>query len=520
MGRGVLPIAILSRHLLGAETGGSLPERVSTAMLRLSGLLFDLWTLLGSASTRPAQGGESKGGIVGLTTGDEQTVPDWSQRLARLDDLVFRSDVEATWATLVADPFVRLTSRYPTKPVNRTRRPILAGPRGPWSIDAGWSPFNQSGLVRDRQVIRTADTPPNRLAIGLAARVLDELRRIETEAGEKLMESSLFIVADDLRKAAETVLHAPAFVEVPRNARVPLDSPSLQLNARCRPLLDAWLRLDRRMTFFGTMYSEVLCEPIARAEVLYERWCHATMVRATLDAVRESHGPAVHEVLDDAGTLAKVQSSDCQVYMLYTGLLPHRGGDGSESDESWNWSGLNWSTDSAATTVDVPANRDSIHIGISSWSPVSRPDGVIVVAQRDLKPTAHCWDAKYRPLTMPKDEGKKPDRQAAGAAYQAHAFRDAVTIDYSHSESKTSDRLSVSWSLVVHPGAIRPTKRNILTKGRKPLSWDWYRTKGYPGDGGIDIRQAGPAEYTRGTSDPPQVDGTDLRKFMKKIIGP
>ena len=490
VGRGLFPIAVLPRHLLGAERGTSVADRADGALRRLGGLVSDLWSIV-TDSAAPRPGKESQASLS-LTTGDTLRT-DWWQRLARLDHLVFRAGVADAWAALMAERHVRLVAQYPSRPLYMARDPVLSGPRGPWSQADGWSPSNPRGMVRERVVIRSGDTPPNRLALGFARRVLDELRRIHQDSGGALDGSGLALIAGEIRVQAENILHDPAFADVPRDATVPLDSPSLQLNARCRPLLDAWSHIDRKASLLDPHLGEVLLQPIARAEELYERWCHVAFMLAIRERITQLTGsPAeLHpQTLDHTHVILK--SGELAIHLLYTGFLPHRPDQGAEDDETGRWSGLKWS-------VGGSRSLTYHNISLESWSPVSRPDGIVLVCRGGLAICAHAWDAKYRPMTMMHAKGT-PGRTAAGGVYQAHAFRDAVKLRFDHSE----DPLPIVWSVVVHPGAAQPRSGGRPQNDWAPISWAWAvdanDRKGVPlsrvltlGCGGVAIGAACPA---------------------------
>ncbi|MBL8615151.1 MAG: hypothetical protein JNM72_06020 [Deltaproteobacteria bacterium] len=337
------------------------------------------------------------------------------QRLHRLLSLLREGGVLDAWEALLADPPVLLTAEHPVRPMGRARRPILAGPRGPWSLAEGWSPDRPLGLVRDRQVRRTADTPPNRLAVQLAARVRAELDLLQRALGKGSAPHAYSALIDDLRQRATAIERAPAFAEVDRAAPLALDSPSLQANRRCQPLLRAWHRIGREVRYTNDIpLDEVVLEPLAKAHHLYELWC-AHRLRALLTAQLGS--PA--EDGADGWTRATWRQGDGGRLVLAASLDP---GPLDEDD---------------AMKGD-PRKATGWSQAVRSWGLVCLPDGYLAVRARPGEAWhVLIWDAKYRRVTF--------NRYLSGITYQAHAFRDAVRVVLD------GQAIPALWSVVLHP---------------------------------------------------------------------
>jgi hypothetical protein len=277
------------------------------------------------------------------------------------------------------------------------------------------------GLVRDRQVRRTADTPPNRLAVQLAARVRAELDLLQRALGKGDAPHAYSALIDDLRQRATAIERAPAFAEVDRAAPLALDSPSLQANRRCQPLLRAWHRIGRAVRCVTDIpLDEVVLEPLAKAHHLYELWC-AHRLRALLT---QELGPPAE---DHNGSTAKWTRSTWRdgpaQIVLAASLAP---GPLDEDD---------------VIKAD-PRNATGWGKEVLSWGLVSLPDGYLAVQPGPGKDWwVLIWDAKYRRVTF--------NRYLSGITYQAHAFRDAVRV--------VLDKVGqpALWSVVLHPTRAR-----------------------------------------------------------------
>lgn len=419
---GVFPRNLVSAAEVRAATrvdGGLAP--VSSALRRLDGIVRDLWHH--AAEVKPPS--EPTPGISVRSGAQEKS---WFQQLARLHDLVVHRGVRDAWQAMAADPVVRLVTEFPVVPVSRARVPVVHGSRGPWSLPRGWSPDRPDGDLRERVVTRTVDTPPNRLAVGLAARVLEAidqlLRDAPRDAETQEPDARVLGMVEPIRQAALDALNTPVFREVNPYAPVALDSPSLQANVRCRPLLDAWYQLTQGVAPNDPLrLDDLMLEPLAKAHQLYERWCFLALSHAAasvlgrpMGAVRKDGEVLVYEVSDTHGSV--------RVYHAADGASVPTSDDDDDDDAPPKHK----RKDDPDNATWRPLTR--------SWSPVSRPDGFLVI-QRGGAPRVHAWDAKYRPL-------RNGESRDAGFLYQAHAFRDAITW--------VSPAMSLRWSLVLHPG--------------------------------------------------------------------
>lgn len=413
------------------------------------------------------------------------------QRLHRLLSLLREGGVLDAWEALLADPPVLLTAEHPVRPMGRARRPILAGPRGPWSLAEGWSPDRPLGLVRDRQVRRTADTPPNRLAVQLAARVRAELDLLQRALGRGAAPHAYSALIDDLRQRATAIERAPAFAEVDRAAPLALDSPSLQANRRCQPLLRAWHRIGREVRYTNDIpLDEVVLEPLAKAHHLYELWC-AHRLRALLT---EELRRAPEEDGANGWTRATWRQDDGGLLVLAASLDP------GPLDED------------GVVQADP---RRSWGEAVRSWGLVSLPDGYLAVQPGPGAPwRVLIWDAKYRRVTF--------NRYLSGITYQAHAFRDAVRV--------VLDKVGqpALWSVVLHPtrarGAAVPERfllrENGLLQGQVACDADGTQPLVELADamrqrsGGVGILGARPADARPAEDEPLRALVDQLRQLM------
>ncbi|MBM4369968.1 MAG: hypothetical protein FJ102_27410 [Deltaproteobacteria bacterium] len=142
--------------------------------------------------------------------------------------------------------------------------------------------------MTDRRVFREIDTPPNRLALRLAHEVHnladDVLAALETvqpadQRYSVTMTETWRERARNYRDTAARVLAFPDFADVDAHGELALESPSVQLNARCRPLVNAWVRIHEGITIDADL-ERALHDPIANAPQLWEHWCFAQVVLA------------------------------------------------------------------------------------------------------------------------------------------------------------------------------------------------------------------------------------------------
>lgn len=436
-----LALGIFPRNLASAEevrsaTRGEGDAPLASALRRLDTIVRDLWS-------RSLHRGEPDVGasVPGANVQSGALRPEWFQRLARLHELVVHRGVRDAWQAIAADPVVRLFTEYPVVPMIEARVPVVHGARGPWSLPGGWSPDHPTGAVRERVVHRTTDTPPNRLAVALAARVVEEVDDILAGAPRASAgggaDPRILAIAEPLRQAALDTMYAPAFHGLDPFAPLALDTPSLQTNVRCRPLLDAWYQMTQGIAPASNTLKldDLMLEPLARAHELYERWCFVRLVEI-VSAILNPEGPIPEAQDADPDENAKILKATCtsqdgsiqvHVYHAADGAL-ELSGDPDEDEPTGE--GQRYKSTSTVWTNKLT----------HSWSPVSRPDGFIVVRRpREGTEVVHAWDAKYRPLW----EGKSRD---AGYIYQAHAFRDAIRW------GSGTNGTPIQWSLVFHPG--------------------------------------------------------------------
>lgn len=422
---GVIPRNLVSAREVRQATEHHADNPLESAMCRLDRIVSDLWDrslLRSNDSGTPG---------AALRSGPAEAAR--FQQLARLHDLVMHRGVREAWQAMAADPVVRLVSRHPVVPLSRARVPVLHGERGPWSLARGWSPSHPLGEVRERVVDRTVDTPPNRLAIALAARVIEELDEILAGTSNELMDA----MAEPIRRASLDTLYAPSLHGVDPQAPIALDSPSLQANTRCGPLLDAWHQLVQGVAPDPLHLDQLMLEPLTRAHQLYERWCFVRLtelVEAALGTVAEWDS-TVHPESGTNGVLVATcsRSSDDRSVEIY------HFADTETSTTFGRAESIDNDGDSPSTGPYDSWDETKL---VSSWSPVQRPDGFLVVRRAGKVVAVHAWDAKYRPLW----EGKSRD---AGYLYQAHAFRD--TLRWKEGDHR------IAWSVVLHPGLAGTT---------------------------------------------------------------
>lgn len=410
-----LGIHVVPRHFVHES-----PASVADAIRDLGALVRDLASI-GRSLHQPSD--RERPDQLGVPVQEaEQRKLLWYQRLARLEHLVRDKGVRDAWQALMADPVVVLEQHFPSAFLAEARRPVLAGARGPWSLPRGWSPDSPHGIVRERVVRRTADTPPNRLAVALARKVIEELASIQRAAagaGERLAGTGLGCLVEDLLVEAEAVLLCPAFAEVPPDALAPLDSPSVLVTPRCQPLLHAWTALDRGLALsLDVPVGDVMIEPLARMEVLYERWCFALLCQIAGGVLK---APEPANLDDPNGKLLhrKYRSSNGDVIEIL------HAADGAPAADDKDRPAGRWIGTGEKAENRTWKNR------VTSWSPVLRPDGFLIVNGH-----VHVWDAKYRRWLTTEN-----NRWESGRLYQAHAFRDALTFDGK----------PIEWSIAIHP---------------------------------------------------------------------
>lgn len=453
---GRFPIGIFPRNL-NDDTKLEDPQvAIPKAMNRIWNMVSELsedalteqhWMAQPRANAKEKQNVAAPG--VGIGSGGSHR-PRVYQELTRLEGLLWGDGgVVAAWQALMADPVVRLETEYPVRPAYLARRPIYAGNRGPWTLPDGWSPYREDGLVRDRRVVRSGDTPPNRLAVGLARRVMEVLRRLQATLPMSQWYGYEWL-GSRIRHAAEEVLAAPAFAEVRRDAPVPLESPSLQLNSRCRPLLEAWATLDRGLSTPSDLpIDEVMLQPIAQTELLYELWCFL-------------------------GICAALRAQGW-------------GADGTEPGKDFVAARFSRGGQEVAVYA---SQRKNVRLDfVRSWSPAGRPDGLIVVRRAD-EVSVVVWDAKYQPW-VDSPNSREPH-------YQAHAFRDAIRVKDPPLVSTNGKFLQPTWSLACYPVSERNDK-----VGKNPTFYPYSDVgdkaevppkRAVPGTAGVGMLPLAPSE--------------------------
>jgi hypothetical protein len=439
-----LGVGLLPRNFLDTEAlkkPAQVPQALDDALQAMRAMVRDLVAFEGAHAAPERAGGEEreKGRPVeeGKAVDPSAQLPrkDFVQRLYRLSHLLREGGVLAAWDALLADPQVLLTATHPVRPVERARRPVFSGSRGPWNLPGGWNPETELGRVRDRVVHRTADTPPNRLAVQLAARVraiLDELRPGLKEHfgyGEML---------EDLRRRAVAVERAPVFEGVDRTAPVPLDSPSLQANRRCQPLLRAWTRLDRATRpSLDIPLDEVLLEPTKKTHHLYELWCTQRLRR----------------IIEEATTTSSKDDLQESEWCSYRWTLPRGTLELAASLDPGQEEGED---DDNQPRLDGTRSWTN---HIVTWALVSRPDGYLLLRPQGGHPVLIIWDAKYRQVIH--------SQNLSGLTYQAHAFRDALHLR----DTDGSPPIAPRWSLVFHPtrkASQKVPRRLLFAVGGQP----------------------------------------------------
>jgi hypothetical protein len=473
-----LTIGIVPRNFLDCSDiktdNNNLAEKLDEAVRCLRSMVDDL--IGPNMLAHPKLDGQPQPGAA-TSLDPSAAMTDAVQRLDRLNKLLHDGHVLAAWEALLADPAVLLRAEHPVRPLPRARHPILHGTRGPWSLANGWSPDNELGRVRDRHVYRTTDTPPNRLAVQLAARVLGELRAINQDLNKQAQNSkdgefgrhAYSELVDDLMQRATAVDRAPVFSEVSRTAPVGFDSPSLQMNRRCQPMLSAWTRLDRGLRDATDIPAdEAVLRPLEKVHVLYELWCAQrlrALITEKLDGFDEKSEPPksmMHYEWSSKLTETRV--------LLAATMTPHSDdaqGTKIEEDLKSRWSTKIGSTD----------------IRIQTWAYVRQPDGLIAVKHKDADPwTVIVWDAKYR---IHRD-----NKYLSSATYQAHAFRDALRVSVGGDIP-----VQPTWSLVLHPTpAAEGNVANIIKSFPKDLTDSPKRTLSesrhlsHPGIGFLRLR--------------------------------
>ena len=252
-----LPILVLDRKMPG-------PDRVQ----ELEHLLVSVWTRHHALLRR-----------LGRPTTLQLTDQGYRARapihtLLLLERMLRSDGVQEAWDAVAAEPHSALDIEWPTAAVERARRPTFHGARGPWTLPGGWLPGIAGGTVRDRHPMRAVDTPPNRLAVRLAVTVerlcediLGALQRSEHAAA-----MSWRAVALSIHGRAMRFRTTPGLETVDPFAPLGLETPTVQMNPTCRPMVKAWTDLQRGLAPDSRIES-LLVDPLKEAWDLYEYWC-------------------------------------------------------------------------------------------------------------------------------------------------------------------------------------------------------------------------------------------------------
>ena len=490
-----LAVGVLPRNLLDPDQWANphtVSEAVEGALKTLRAMVSDLLSAKCELGPDPDDATNADPGLAaGVDMSRRIPTGRAAQRLHRLQRLLEEGGVLDAWAAMLADPDVQLTSEHPVKPLHRARRPEFSGVRGPWAVANGWSPVNRLGRVHDRRVLRTVDTAPNRLAVQLAARVRAELDLIERALPPPCPYAAGI---DRLRRQALAVERAPAFAAVSRVAQVPLDSPSLHANRRCQPLLRAWIRFDRDLRVDHLIpFDEVALEPLHEVHHLYELWC-AQRLRALLEKLLEKErGPAVPT--REGRWVRYVWGPPGRTIVLAASLDPGQPDDGD---------GEVWKPDSPCDGASCTEKRAGGRF--RSWGLVSLPDGYLWLETGcGGNGTMIIWDAKYRRV--------KHWRYLASLTYQAHAFRDAIRVIDSETDSEKGEGRAPQWSLVLHP---TPQAADLLLRegghGKDRLELTEFGNALIDRAEGVGILRARPAEDDKDDEEDP------LRRLVEQLV--
>ncbi|WP_434043983.1 MULTISPECIES: nuclease domain-containing protein [Sorangium] len=211
------------------------------------------------------------------------------QTLMLLDYLLRAEGLAEAWDALAHEPRPALQITWPIRETTRARHPVLAGVRGPATIPGGIGADGEPRRVRDRTPAHTADTPPNRLAVRLAAKVEDLAGRIAqqldpTWSGARAWKRRALAI----RQAATAFRCQPVFQDVAPSGAVDLASTALRLDPLYRPMLRAWSLLEEGVVLPPSL-EPLFRDPLKESYDLYEYWCWF----ALCDAVRK-HATSTH----------------------------------------------------------------------------------------------------------------------------------------------------------------------------------------------------------------------------------
>ena len=377
-GRDTLPIMVVPRKLSGRLD----------PIVALEQLLADVWRRHLGLIRRVGRSAE-----VSFARGEISPTP--IQTLMLLDRLVWTEGVSESWDATLAEPHSALVVERPVVAIDRARRAITHGSRGPWSVAAGFDQDGDIHRARDRRPSRSTDTPPNQLAVRLARAVGDASERvavqIRSEAAKKPTGASLAWLerARGLTRRTSEIRCAPSLADVSMTAPLALDAPSLVLNARCQPQLRAWGTLDAGMSF-NPAGERIFRDPLGESWRLFEYWCWFRLCEL-VDAQARAH---------DSQFQAKSDSRVTGADSLTEGFV----------HKAHFAEGL---------TVELLYNCDKKEF--RSYSRLLRPDLAMLVKRGDVFLDFIVFDAKYRRDFLDDKRLEKSDDIKV-----MHGYRDAL----------------------------------------------------------------------------------------------
>lgn len=349
------------------------------------------------------------------------------QTLMLLDYLLYAGGLAEAWDALAHEPRPALRITWPIRETARARHPVLGGVRGPATIPGGIAADGEPRRVRDRTPAHTADTPPNRLAVRLAAKIEDLAGRIAqqldpTRSGARAWKRRALAI----RRAATAFRCQPAFQDVAPSGAVDLASAALRLDPLYRPMLRAWSLLEEGVVL-PPSFEPLFRDPLKESYDLYEYWCWFALcdaVRKHTTTTRLTFGPR-----SDGGALA---AAELPWGLQLSGVLS----DGRQIEVHYN----------KAATQSSPYR---------SYSVAFRPDLALCIrggAEEDVV----ILDAKYRVDVLETFEPTSNEQVAAQKRAERrgyakpddlkvmHAYRDALR----HGASRSVPR----WVLAMFPG--------------------------------------------------------------------
>ena len=412
VGTGALPLLVLDRKM--PETPGM--DRAE----QLECLLASLWSrhhALLRRLNRPAT-------LRLNTTGRMTRAP--LHTLLLLHRLVWEDGVDEAWEEISAHPRTEIDVEYPEMPVERARRPVLHGSKGPWTLSEGWYPESDGGRVRVRQPNRSVDVPANRLAVRLAL-IVETLadRVLRTLASSNMASATSWATsARRLRSRALRFRSAPSLQDVMPYSPLAVDSPSVQLDRSCRPLLQAWHVLHKGLAVDSSVES-LLWDPLKEAYDLYEYWCWFALCEAVQEATGVP-GTTVATVVKPIET--------------FSGELRLRHGLRHDTRVGQKLIRLHY---------NAPARSGSPY---KSYSRNFRPDFALEFSDGQQGTSGFIlFDAKYRVLNV--EEMAEEGMENARAERRGYAKTDDLKVMHAYREALRGNHDSVpGWVLTLFPG--------------------------------------------------------------------